>query len=211
MTPMTSARFAAGSRTRRAVRCPSPGSPAAASAPRRGRGSRAGGAAARRARPGRRRARSGGPGAVRRSRCWRKSSVCQMSTQRMYCRLSSTSHSSPTCQPWFSPMMRRTTGAPSVRLFALARTRVITYCSESSRSVRWRSATSRSSASAAGVQRRLLARIPQHVALLADDEQRQDDVLHGHQPHVGHPREPRDHADPVQRVRARRSWPARGR
>ena len=69
-----------------------------------------------------------------------------MSTQRSDWRASSTSHSSPTCQPWFSPMMRRISGAASLRLFAPASTRVITYCSDSSRSVRWRSATSRSSA-----------------------------------------------------------------
>ena len=43
-------------------------------------------------------------------------------------------------------MMRSMSGAASPRPFAPASTRVITYCRESRRSVRWRSETSRSSA-----------------------------------------------------------------
>ena len=38
-----------------------------------------------------------------------------MSTQRSDWRASSTSHSSPICQPWFSPMMRRISGAASLQ------------------------------------------------------------------------------------------------
>ena len=112
--------------------------------------------------------------AVRGSSASGESSACQMSTQRRNCRLSSTSHSSPTCQPWFSPMMRRITGArlgQAVRARQDARDHVLQRQQPLGALALGDLALQRH---AAGVERRLLARVAQHVALLADDEQRQD-------------------------------------
>ena len=93
-------------------------------------------------------------------------------------------------------MMRRMTGAASGRLFAPASTRVITYCSDSSRSVRCRSATSRSSAArlasivaclrAASSMSAWLLRMTHTASTRSSTAISQTSVTHAHWRHARH-------------------------